>query len=258
FPGEVVLLVDPSCASSCEFFSAFLQSSGRATVVGEYASNGAGGPIKRASMPGGFVFQYPYQGVVFAEADELVLEAKGVVPDVRVPITVESEVAKSQGADPVLETALQVLKDLSAQALADSIVMAPFTDPQGQFTAVAPEGWNAQGSIFTSRANSEFLVYLVTTPPTDVEAAEYVSSLMGAPVTDENILGEREANGLAWTIYSSPVALGGLPFVRHIALASDDAGTYVIAATTLDHAAEIALESILYPAIDAFTLTPAP
>jgi C-terminal processing protease CtpA/Prc len=256
FPGEVVLLIDPSCDSSCEFFAAFLQSSGRATVVGEYASNGAGGPIKRASMPGGFVFQYPYQGALFTGTDELVLEAKGIVPDVRVPITIDSEVAKSQGSDPVLETALQVLKELSGQALAGSIVMAPFDDPQGQFTAVAPEGWSAQGSIFTSPANSEFLVYLVNRPPTDIEAAEYVSGLMGAPVDEDNVLGEREANGLTWTIYSSPVALGGLPFVRRIALASDDAGTYVVAATTLDYAAEAALEALLYPAIDAFTLTP--
>ena len=94
-----------------------LQSSGRATVVGQYASTGAGGSIKRAALPGGLAFQYPYTGVVFDGTNELVLEAKGVEPDVRVPVTLESEAARIAGEDPVLAAGLDTLKQLAAAAL---------------------------------------------------------------------------------------------------------------------------------------------
>ena len=39
------MLVDNKCASACEYFSQHLQKLGRATIVGQYASEGAGGPV---------------------------------------------------------------------------------------------------------------------------------------------------------------------------------------------------------------------
>ena len=116
FPGDVVVLIDPSCGSSCEFFTAMLQSSGRATVVGQYASNGAGGSIKHAALPGGLSFQYPYTGVVFDGTNDLVLEAKGVEPDVRVPVTLESEAARIAGEDPVLAAGLDDAEETCRRA----------------------------------------------------------------------------------------------------------------------------------------------
>ena len=116
YTGPVVVLVDELCASACEYFSQHLQTLGRAKVVGQYSSVGAGGPIDRVDMPGGITFQYTMGRTTFAGTDEFNLEAKGVVPDVRVPVTLESEQAKLNGEDPVLEAAMAVLDEQVAAA----------------------------------------------------------------------------------------------------------------------------------------------
>ena len=103
YGGPIVILIDQNCASSCEFFTQFMQTNGRATVVAQYASKGAGAPINRITMPGGLLFQYTKGRAYFAGTDELNLEGKGVVPDERVPVTLESVEATLAGEDPVLE-----------------------------------------------------------------------------------------------------------------------------------------------------------
>jgi C-terminal processing protease CtpA/Prc len=114
YTGPLVVLVDQNCASACEYFSQHLQTLGRATVVGQYSTEGAGGPIDRIKLPGGLMFQYTIGRTTFAETEEPNLEAKGVVPDVRVPVTLETEQAKLAGEDPVMDAALAELDRLAA------------------------------------------------------------------------------------------------------------------------------------------------
>lgn len=111
FPGAVVILVNEGSASAAEYFPQFLQKQGRAIVVGEHGTDGAGGFIEQATLPGGITFTFTKGRSYFAGTDELNLEAKGVELDVRVPITEENEQAKLEGRDPVLETALNVLSE---------------------------------------------------------------------------------------------------------------------------------------------------
>jgi len=118
YSGPVVVLVDEGCASACEYFAQHLQVLKRATVIGQYPSSGAGGPIDRVQMPGNITFQFTKGKTTFAGTDEPNLEAKGVVPDIRVPVTVETEQARMRGEDPVLEAALAALPELAAQRAA--------------------------------------------------------------------------------------------------------------------------------------------
>lgn len=110
YTGPVVILIDEMCASACEYFTQHLQLLGRATVIGQYPSAGAGGSIDRVKLPGGHTFQFTKGGTYFADTKQPNLEAKGVVPDVRVPVTLETEVAKTKGQDPVLDAAIATLK----------------------------------------------------------------------------------------------------------------------------------------------------
>jgi len=116
YTGPLVILIDQRCASACEYFTQHLQLLGRATVVAQYRSEGAGGPIERVTMPGGITFQYTMGRTTFAGTDEPNLEAKGVEPDVRVPVTLETEQAKLSGEDPVLEAAIAELDRLTDPA----------------------------------------------------------------------------------------------------------------------------------------------
>ena len=77
--------------------------------MGQYATDGAGGPVDEIKLPEDMTFQYTNGRTTFAGTDEYNLEAKGVVPDIRVPVTVESEQAKRTGEDPVLEAAVAEL-----------------------------------------------------------------------------------------------------------------------------------------------------
>jgi C-terminal processing protease CtpA/Prc len=105
YTGEVVVLVGPDCVSACEFFTDVLQRLDRATVYGQYPTEGGGGAIDYFLLPGGIFYQYTATRELDLEGN-VRLEGTGVVPDVDVPVLV------GQTGDPVLDAAVS---DLSAQ-----------------------------------------------------------------------------------------------------------------------------------------------
>ena len=121
YTGPLVVLIDESCASACEYFTQHLQLLDRATVIGQYGSKGAGGPIDRIALSSsdGVFFQYTMGRTTFAGSDEFNIEAKGVVPDVRVPVTLESELAKLRSEDPVMQAAIAELDRVISEAAAE-------------------------------------------------------------------------------------------------------------------------------------------
>jgi C-terminal processing protease CtpA/Prc len=121
YTGPLMVLVDGKCASACEYFSQTLQKLGRAKVVGQYATDGAGGPVDEIKLPEGMTFNYTYGRTTFAGTNEYNLEARGVVPDIRVPVTVESEQAKRTGQDPVLDAAVAELSRASSERVAQLV-----------------------------------------------------------------------------------------------------------------------------------------
>ena len=116
YPGQVVILVDGGSASAGEFFPQFLQKTGRAKVVAERGTDGAGGALRQVTMPGQITFTYTGVQMFFKGTHEVNLEAKGVTPDIKVPINEENERRKLTGEDVVLDAAIKYL---------DSIVKPP-------------------------------------------------------------------------------------------------------------------------------------
>jgi heat shock protein HslJ len=109
YQGVVVVLVNEHTASAAEYMPQFLQRQGRAIVVGEHGTEGAGEAIEQAAMPGGITFVFTKGRSFFAGTEELNLEAKGVTLDVRVPITEESLKVFLDGGDPVLDSAQKIM-----------------------------------------------------------------------------------------------------------------------------------------------------
>jgi len=118
FTGAVAVLVGEGSASAAEYLPQFLQRQGRAIVVGEHGTEGAGGYLEQVAMPGGFTFFFTKGRTFFAGTDELNLEAKGVNLDVRVPITLENEQAKQEGRDVVLDAAITAVGEEAARLAA--------------------------------------------------------------------------------------------------------------------------------------------
>jgi carboxyl-terminal processing protease len=106
--GEIVVMVGAGCASACEFFAYDLTIDGRATVVGQYPSDGAGGSVEQFLMPGDFVVALTVGRGLDAEGN-VHLEGQGVVPDVDVPVDLSTIIAATNGEDVVLDAAEQAL-----------------------------------------------------------------------------------------------------------------------------------------------------
>ena len=114
---RVVILVDAACASACEFFSKFMQDSGRATVIAaDPHTAGAGGAPREIMLPrardprtgrwSSGQFSMTYTRNVYRDASTPYIEGIGVLPDVRVPKDDNYALALSRGDDPVLQFAL--------------------------------------------------------------------------------------------------------------------------------------------------------
>jgi hypothetical protein len=251
YGGPVVILVDHDCASSCEFFSQFLQTNNRATVVAQHGTKGAGAPINRVAMPYGITFQYTKGRAYFAGTDELNLEGTGVVPDIRVPTTLETVAASLQGNDPVLTEGVQALFNIAGQTFVDSITLVPLPDDMATaFTSVYPESWNisqSDTSIVISTADQQnFINFNQFDGQVDIETALSEAGVSGfEPV----LLESRTASGLDWSIYGFD---DGAAFAYRYALAQTDDKTYQIALATPLTTVDAVTEGLLYELIDAF------
>lgn len=113
FTGPLVILIDQGCASACEYFTQHLQLLERAVVVGQHASLGAGGFVDRITLPEEVTFQYTAGRTTFRDSDVPNLEATGVVPDIRIPVTLETLAAFRNDEDPVMDAAFDVIAELS-------------------------------------------------------------------------------------------------------------------------------------------------
>ncbi|MCB0123824.1 MAG: hypothetical protein KDE58_16335, partial [Caldilineaceae bacterium] len=250
YGGPLVILIDQNCASSCEFFSQFLQTNGRATVVAQHASKGAGAPINEVKLPSGIIFHYTKGRAYFAGTDEMNLEGKGVTPDIRVPVTEESVAATLAGADPVLAAGVRVLDDLVTQAFVDALNLAPLTtDMTTAFSGIYPEGWtpSQQGTLlrFIGPGQQYLLSY---DGPSDKEVAALLAPA-GISDPDAAQMGTHTANDLTWTIYQ---AVDANNFVYGLAIAEVDGQHYLITLGAPPARFDALLDALLYPAIDAF------
>lgn len=110
FNGPVAVMVGPGCYSACEFFSYDMTINNRATVVGQYSTEGAGGSVEQFIMPEHISVQMTYGRAVDANG-KIHIEGKGVVPTVKVPVTVDTLKKQANGEDVVLEAAVNALSN---------------------------------------------------------------------------------------------------------------------------------------------------
>src|SRR5215213_3230298 len=113
YSGPVAVLVGPACASACEFFSYDMKINDRDMIVGQYPTDGAGWSVEQFLMPEGIFTQLTIGRAVDAEGN-IHLEGQGVVPTVKVPVTVDTLQRQANGEDVVLEAAEQALSEPQA------------------------------------------------------------------------------------------------------------------------------------------------
>jgi len=104
FDGPVAILIDVMNGSASERFSACMQSIGRAKIIGGQSS-GAVGPSDVKRLPNGASFMY-----LVAQSltpDGTVLEGRGVIPDITVPL---DRTALLEGRDTQVERAVTYLE----------------------------------------------------------------------------------------------------------------------------------------------------
>lgn len=104
FEGPVAILIDVMNGSASERFSGCMQSVGRATIIGE-RSPGVVGPSDMKKLPNGATLMY-----LVAQSltpDGIVLEGRGVIPDIIVPL---DRKALLEGRDTQIKRAIAYLK----------------------------------------------------------------------------------------------------------------------------------------------------
>ena len=115
YDGEVAVIIAPGCFSACEFFSYNLTIDDRAAIVGHYPTGGLGGAVDDFLMPEDMTIRFTVTRAV--DADENIhIEAQGVAPTVRVPVTLET---LTSDGDPLLDAAEEHLTDVILGELID-------------------------------------------------------------------------------------------------------------------------------------------
>ncbi len=103
----VAILVSPECVSACEGFAYAMQREDRSIIVGHYPTAGAFGEVGlgQYKLPGEYSIQFP-TGRPQSSDGTIIIEGTGIIPDIQVPVTVESALG---AADDVLKAAVDAL-----------------------------------------------------------------------------------------------------------------------------------------------------
>jgi len=116
YDGPVVALVNNGCVSSGEGVALGINNLPNGKVVGFYGTNGSFGMSgDKAAMPGGYVVHWPF-GQSLDKNKVVQLDSRygvgGVLPNKRVPMTLENALSAAGGHDVELDYALQVLSQM--------------------------------------------------------------------------------------------------------------------------------------------------
>jgi carboxyl-terminal processing protease len=106
FTGPIVVLVDEGTASTSEIFALGLRDIGRVTIVGAGPSAGMALPSMIETLPDGGLIQYVVGD--YHSARGTAAEGEGVLPEV---IVTESRTDYATGRDPVLDAAVELLRE---------------------------------------------------------------------------------------------------------------------------------------------------
>jgi carboxyl-terminal processing protease len=108
YDAPIAVLVSPDCVSACEGFAYAMHQGGRSSVVGNAPTAGAFGEVGRGQydLPGDFSLQFP-TGRPETPDGKVLIEGVGVIPDITVPITVDSALGRT---DAVLDAAINALQ----------------------------------------------------------------------------------------------------------------------------------------------------
>ncbi len=163
--GPVAVLVGPSCASACEIFSAAVAHDPKHLIVGRYPSAGVEAGVEPWTLPDGLYFQAPVFQIRYPDG-RIFLEGTGVVPNVKIPVTVQTLLAGKEDDIAAAERALD------AQA---GIVATPAATVAPVRTVVATA---AATSPATSAATAA-----ATTPVTAVATSVATAAVTAAPTS---------------------------------------------------------------------------
>lgn len=157
YKGPVVVMVGPACVSACEFFSYALTINDRSSVVGQYPTAGGGGGVEAFLMPENTYVQF----TVVREMDpdgNIHIEGSGVVPDVRVPVTVESFQREQAGEDVILEAAIKVISQPKGAGI------TPSAPPKIASVSEAESAFSAQAGFIEDKAREKYTADQVSVP----------------------------------------------------------------------------------------------
>ena len=115
YAGEIAVIIAPGCFSACEFFAYNLTIEDRAAIVGHYPTGGLGGAVDDFLMPEDMKIRFTVTRALDPEKN-IHVEAQGVPPTIRVPVTLDS---LTSPGDPLLEAAEQYLNDVILGELID-------------------------------------------------------------------------------------------------------------------------------------------
>ena len=115
YAGEVAVIIAPGCFSACEFFTYNLSIDQRAGIIGHYPTGGLGGAVDDFLMPEDMKIRFTVTRALDPNK-QIHVEAQGVAPSIRVPVTLESLLGEG---DPLLAAAEQYLNDVILGELID-------------------------------------------------------------------------------------------------------------------------------------------
>ena len=135
----------------------------------------------------------------------------------------------------------------------DAVNLQPFQGPGGEFSSVAPEGWEDLGNGLFSPDGAGEVVLAQQTAPVSPDAM--MNALMPQLLLTEppESTGVHQGAALEWTLYQVDVQLGDATYVVDLALANQQNTTYLVLLQAPEAEAAALRESVFVPALDALT-----
>ena len=134
----------------------------------------------------------------------------------------------------------------------DEITMVPFTNETFGISGLIPEGWSEISPGIYSRGSSaadETVLLQQAAPVAAEELLDLLMDQLGVSEAPQSV-GEREANGLTWQLFSLKV--GGVN--RDIALAEGEGIAIIVVLRSDAGESDVLYEVVFLPAVDALVL----